>query len=511
MSAQTLAKDERLQELQARYTWPTVEYEEGLTAASSTLRRLGVDVLRRELWLPISWDKDRAEVIVCDPENPALVEHIRNVLGVSELRFRVATREDLVRLIENSADLNAHFPVSGGRTPLARVRTYLAALRTRYAAQRTRFARSRTGLALARTGLTFISIAVAFLRFFGGGTLLFFELPLLVLGVLAIIDGILWYWPARRESRQIQDYPPYDIPPEYSALEVDTADGRWRFRRSPVVPTATALREDWDALSPVERRRFLANDRTDLAEERTILAYLRVMMARARTGLAFARTGIAFAGIGIAFVRKFPPGPWSVFDWSLIGIGIVMLVEGFLWYHPGRHAANHALAVVAKKRDHVGLWDRIFPSSCLYRQGVDPVAEASGVAAQPGVYTTTGLALERTTLADKRNAMSRLRTVMARARMGMAFIRTGFSLMTVGAGLYIYFHFARQEDLWWTLFDAGLVLVGLYLIVDGLFWYLPAERAKRRSPFVAPHFEIADADYSLPKSMWTREHYHRES
>lgn len=226
-----------------------------------------MDVLRRELWLPISWDKDRAEVIVCDPENPALVEHIRNVLGVSELRFRVATREDLVRLIENSADLNAHFPVSGGRTPLARVRTYLAALRTRYVAQRTRFARSRTGLALARTGLTFISIAVAFLRFFGGGTLLFFELPLLVLGVLAIIDGILWYWPARRESRQIRDYPPYDIPPEYSALEVDTADGRWRFRRSPVVPTATALREDWDALSPVERRRFLANDRTDLAEE----------------------------------------------------------------------------------------------------------------------------------------------------------------------------------------------------------------------------------------------------
>ncbi len=471
------------------------------------MRRLDVDKLRAELWLPIAWDADSAEVIACTPDDPALLARIRSTLGVDDLRFRVAIPADLVRLIENSADLNGHFPVNGGRTPLAKVRTYLAGQRTQYSTQRTRFARSRTGLALARTGLTFVSIAVAFLRLFGGGTLLLFEIPLLVLGMLAIIDGIVWYWPARHESRRIKEYLPYAVPEEYSALDVTDPGGSLNFQRSPIVPGAAALRQNWDALSPVERRRFLANDRTDLAEERTILAYLRVMMAKARTGLAFARTGVAFAGIGIGFVRKFPPGPWSVFDWSLILIGTLMLIEGFLWYRPGRSAGNQALDAVRSKLDKMGPWDRIFPSLCLYARGIDPRLEAHATVARPGVYATTGLAWERTTLADKRNTMSRLRTIMARARTGMAFIRTGFSVMTVGAGLFVYFHFAGHVDVLWTIFDLVLVVTGLYLIADGLHWYLPAEKIKRRSHYVDESFEIADADYSLPQSVWKRTHY----
>ena len=334
-----------------------------------------------------------------------------------------------------------------------------------------------------------------------------FEIPLLLFGILAIVDGLLWYFPARGESRRIKVYPPYPVPQEFTALAVVDPGGAMTFQRSAIVAGSTALRQDWDALSPVERRRFLANDRTNLAEERTILAYLRVMMAKARTGLAFARTGVAFAGVGIGFIRKFPAGPWSVFDWSLILIGVLMLIEGFLWYAPGRHAANRALAAVAEKRDVVGPWDTIFPSRCLYAQGIDPVAEANSPQAQPGVFATTGLALERTTLADKRNTMSRLRTIMARARTGMAFIRTGFSVMTVGAGLFVYFHFTGHVDIVWTLFDLALVLAGLYLIGDGLLWYLPAERIKRRSAYVDNDFEIADADYSLPRNAWKRELY----
>ena len=496
--------------MSAHYDWPTVEYDESLTASAAILRRLDVDMLRAELWLPIAWERDSAEVIVCDPDDAELVQHIRLCLGVTDLRLRVATQADLIRLIENSADLNEHFPVYGGRTPLAKVRTYLAGVRTRYAAQRTQFARSRTGLALARSGLTFITIAIAFLRLFGTGDLLIFEIPLLVFGFLAIIDGLVWYFPARRESRRIKAYPPYSVPEEYTALNVVDPGGSMDFPRSSIVAGSAALRQNWDALSPVERRRFLANDRTNLAEERTILAYLRVMMAKARTGLAFARTGVAFAGVGIGFIRKFPPGPWSIFDWSLIVIGVFMLVEGFLWYGPGRRAANQALAAVAAKRDTAGPWDTIFPSLCLYGQGIDPVDEAHSAAARPGVFATTGLALERTTLADKRNVMSRLRTIMARARTGMAFIRTGFSVMTVGAGLFIYFHFTGHVDTLWTIFDVTLVVIGLYLIADGLHWYLPAERIKRRSLYVDSDFEIADADYRLPQSAWKRVHYRHE-
>ncbi|WP_083250843.1 GspE/PulE/PilB domain-containing protein [Acidihalobacter aeolianus] len=508
--SQALTKQEQLSHLSEHYGYPTVEYDEGLTASQSILRRLDVDTLRSELWLPLSWDEDSAEVVVCDPDDPALLRTIQETLGVDDIEFRVATRPDLIRLIENSADLNAEFPVTAGRTPLAKVRTYLAGLRTRYAAQRTQFARSRTGLALARTGLAFITIAVAFLRLFGGGELLFFEVPLLVLGVAGVIDGIVWYLPARRHTKEIKPYPPYAVPEAYSALQISDPGGAMEFHRSPIVESAGTLREHWDALSPVERRRFLANDRTDLAEERTVLAYLRTMMAKARTGLAFARTGVAFAGIGIGFIRKFHPGPWTIFDWALIVIGTAMLAEGFHWYRPGRHAANVALHTVSKASKRKGLWDTIFPSQCLYAAHHDPVAEANSPEAQPGVWATTGLALERTTLADKRNAMSHLRTVMARSRTGMAFIRTGFSVMSVGAGMFIYFTYFDHANTFWTVFDITLVIIGLYLIVDGLLWYLPAERIKRRSTFCDANFEIADADYSKPKVAWDRDHYRHD-
>ncbi|MEJ2633580.1 MAG: hypothetical protein P8014_20105 [Acidihalobacter sp.] len=505
--AQNLTKQEQLAHLSEQYDYPIVEYDEGLTASQSILRRLDVDTLRAELWLPLTWDKDRAEVVACTPDDAELRRRIRATLGVDDITFRVATRADLVRLIENSADLNPEFPVTGGRTPLAKVRTYLAVLRTRYADQRTQLARGRTGLALTRTGLAFVSIAVGFLRLLGGGVLLWFEVPLLILGMAAVINGMVWYLPTRRHAQAIKPYPPYDVPDDYTALEVSDPGGTFDFQRSAVVDSAGVLREHWDALSPVERRRFLANDRTTLAEERTVLAYLRTMMAKARTGLAFSRTGAAFAGIGIAFIRKFHPGPWSVFDWALIAIGVLMLAEGFHWYRPGRHAGDAALENVSKVSGRRGLWDTIFPSSCLYAALRDPVEEANAADACPGVWATTGLALERTTLADKRNAMSHLRTVMARARTGMAFIRTGFSIMSIGAGLFIYFGFFGRANTLWSAFDIALVLIGLYLIADGLRWYVPAERIKRRSSFCDEDFEIADADYSEPKVAWNREHY----
>jgi len=497
-------KDQILSRLEEQLGCPVVEYDEQLTAPQSIVRRMDVERLKSELWMPLSVTEETAEVIACRPDDPGLNRTIRDTLGVQEIRFLAATRHDLIRIIENSWDLNPDFPPSAGRTPLAKVRTYLAVVRTRYAAQRTGFARGRTGLALARTGLAVVSIAVAFLRFFGGGELLAMELPLLAVGVAAIADGLLWYMPARRESREIFPYPPYDVPEDYSALEVLDPGGDMKFRRSPVVESAGGLRKNWDALSPVERRRFLANDRTDLAEERTVLAYLRTMMAKARTGLAFSRTGIAFAGIGIGFIRKFHPGPWSVFDWALIVVGVSMLAEGFYWYLPGRKAANAGLDTVKKADGTTPIWERIFPSLCHFTAtkklpGTES-ASASG-SRQPGVWATTGLAFERTALADKRNAMSRLRTVMARSRTGMAFIRTGFSVLAVGTGLLVYF--GGGEPLW-TGFDILLIVVGLYLIGDGLHWFVPAERMKKQLPYCFGNFEIRHPDYSEPGTSWNK-------
>jgi len=501
-----VSKDEALSRLKEQFDCPVVEYDEDLSASQSIMRRLDVERLKAELWMPLSVDEDSAEVIACRPDDIELLAGIRESLGVNEIRFLTATPADLTRIIENSWDLNADFPPSAGRTPLAKVRTYLAGVRTRYAVQRTSFARGRTGLALTRTGLAFVSIGVAFLRLFGGGWLLAMEIPLLVLGMAAIVDGLLWYVPARRESKEIFPYPPYDVPDDYSALEVSDPGGDMKFGRSSVVDSAGSLRDHWDALSPVERRRFLANDRTNLAEERTILAYLRTMMAKARTGLAFTRTGVAFAGIGIGFIRKFNPGPWTAFDWGLIVVGVLMLAEGFYWYFPGRKAANAGMETVKQAGGTTPIWERIFPSICHFLAMKEHPAmqvPAEETSRQPGVWATTGLALERTVLADMRNAMSRLRTVMARSRTGMAFIRTGFSILAVGVGLLIYFGFGGEE-VYWTAFDILLIVIGVYLIGDGLHWFVPAERIRRQLPYCYGDFEIQNSDYSEPKTSWNR-------
>ncbi len=97
--------------------------------------------------------------------------------------------------------------------------------------------------------------------------------------------------------------------------------------------------------------------------------------------------------------------------------------------------------------------------------------------------------------------MARLRTIMARSRTGMAFIRTGFSLSAVGAGLLIYF---GASSLAWTAFDALLAVGGFMLIVDGVRWYLPAEKTRGQFPYCYGDVEISIPDYSVPGRCWKK-------
>ena len=493
--------------LAEKFGCPFVEYDENLLVSQSIVRRMDVERLKAELWLPISIRDGSAEVIACRPDDPELKRRIRETLGVENLRFLAATRTDLIRTIENNWDMNRHFPPSAGRTPLAKVRTYLAAIRSGYATRRTIFARGRTGLAFIRTGVAFISISIAFLRLLGAGWLAAMECPLFVIGIAALWDGLRWYLPARRQTKDMYPCPPYDVPEGFTALEVSNPGENLKFGRSPVVKSAGPLRKEWNSLSPVERRRILANDRANLAEERTVLAYLRTIMAKARTGLAFTRTGTFLAGLGIGFIRQFRPGPWTVFDWALIAAGALMLAEGFYWYMPGRSAANAGLESVNKASGWKTIWDRVFPLFCHFPFGdgrhlpekrpLMPIRSGQ----QSGVWATTGLALERTLLADRRTVMSRLRTVMARSRTGMAFVRTGFSILAVGAGLFFYFFRASTP---WTVFEILLMALGLYLIADGLCWHIPAERMKKELPYCFGDFEIELPDYSEPCRLWRK-------
>ncbi|MHB9052709.1 MAG: DUF202 domain-containing protein [Thermoleophilia bacterium] len=396
----------------------------------------------------------------------------------------------------DNRDEDEDFPVPEGRTPLAKVRNYLADRRSALADQRTAMSRGRTGLAFFRTGIALVAIAVTLLRAFGFGIFLPFDVVLIAGGAAAIYDGLRWYLPVRRDAAMDLAYIPPARPPGISVLQTEDKGetGVPEFFRSTAVDEAEAMRGGWSSLSPVERRRFLANDRTDLAEERTHLSSLRTTMAKSRMGLAFTRSGVAFAGLGIALVRKFPATGWNYFDYFLIAVGTLMALEGFYWYLPGYRAGLEGLGRFKRSLQEPGIWDELFPPLRTSRKSYPPLKASQA----PGIWGTTGLALERTVLADRRNLMSRLRTVMAHSRTGLAFVRTGMSISAVGAGLIAFLTVSPA----WGIFDLALILTGGVLIIDGLRWYRYSEQTRRQFPYCYGDLEINIPDYGIPRSRW---------
>jgi uncharacterized membrane protein YidH (DUF202 family) len=501
LRAASVPKHEILFCLAEQYDCPFVEYDEGVIVSQQIVRRMDMERLKSVLWLPLSISKDKAEVIACSPGDPAVLADIRSTLGVNLISFKVALPSDLIRIIEHNQDLNPRFPPAAGRTPLAKVRTFLAGVRSQYACYRTSLAKGRTGLAILRTGISFVTTALLLARVFGLGYLTILEALLFASGIVMAVDGLRWYMPARETGKNL----PYCASTEptngTSVLAARFTGDTPEFHRTPEVAGADTLRQGWDRLSPVMRRRFLASDRTDLAEERTTLACYRTLMARARTGLSFTRTGIAFVGLGVALVRQLPAGPWSVVDGLLILLGAAMVAEGFFWYVPGRSAGAKSFDSVRRSEEKPRIWDLVFPpafalSARTQKQQALPLVRGFS---EPGIWATTGLALERTLLAERRNVMARLRTIMARSRTGMAIIRTGMSISAVGLGLLVYFGAA---NMFWTVFDATLLTTGLLLIADGIYWYLPAERARQQLPYCYGDLELSVPDYGVPARSW---------
>ena len=496
-----LQKYAQLAELSERFACPWLEYDEAVAAPMLLLLRLDLEKLKEELWFPRLVENNRALVVACEP-SPALAQHIKNVLGVAEVDFFVTLPGDLIRIIENNQDINPNFPPSAGRTPLAKVRTYLAGRRSLLAHFRTLLAKSRTGLAFIRTGISFITIGLLFVRIFGADYLLLLEVPLVVVGCVMSSDGFRWYLAARSADDRPALWGGTHATSAFTVLEVRQELTIPEFSRSGEVAGAAELRQEWMSLSPVMRRRYLASDRTDLAEERTLLACYRTRMAKTRTGLAFVRTGIAFVGLGFGLVRHYHASAWLPLDIILIAIGVLMVSEGFLSYSSGRQAGEAGYAAARREGDNASIWDFSFPHSHTV---ASPMRHSLPLPVRgshaPGIWATTGLALERTVLAERRNVMARLRTVMARARTGLSFIRTGFSILMIGVAFVLYFH---DGGLGWGLFEAGMIVGGLGLIGDGIYWSFPAEQYRRQFPYCRGDMEIGIPDYGKSVRSWQK-------
>ena len=496
---------EKLQALEAlgkRYGCPWVEYQESVTGPQLLLWKLDMAQLRAEGWFPRLVGDGRATVIAIEP-CPALAAKVRKTLGVQEVEFQVTLAEDLLRIFEHNQDLNPGFPPTAGRTPLAKVRTYLAGRRSLFAHYRTLLAKSLTGLAFIRTGLSFVTIALLFLRLVGAGYYLLLEMPLLISGIIMVYDGLKWYLPARTIYSTLPPCVDTGATGGTSVLEAGNEYIAPEFRRSDVVLGAAILRADWTSLSPVMRRRYLASDRTDLAEERTVLACFRTRMAKVRTGLAFTRTGFAFISLGLGLLRQFQASRWFVLDLGLIGIGTIMALEGFFWYARGRRAGVEGQDSVRKKANMSTIWDYFFPHRhVLPGPDANPMTLPVRSSQAPGIWATTGVALERTVLGERRNVMARLRTVMARARTGFAFIRTGLSLFSIGVAFLLFFD--DTGGVGWTVFTYVMMAVGLYLVGDGFAWSIPAERMRRQFPYCYGDMEISLPDYGVPARFWKK-------
>jgi uncharacterized membrane protein YidH (DUF202 family) len=489
--------------LSGYYGVPFVEYDEAVIVSQQIIRRMDMERLKRMLWLPLSVQENRAEVIACYPDDPAVHDDVRKTLNVAEIVFRISLPSDLIRIIEHNQDLNPGFPPAAGRTPLAKARTFLADRRSMLSYVRTALAKGRTGLAFLRTGLSFITIALVLFRLLGISYLIVVEALLLITGMVMTMDGLKWYLPARTVGKKDIACSSSGPSGGSTVLRVFNTGDEPNFNRSGEVPGAEKLRSGWNNLSPVMRRRFLASDRTDFAEERTMLACYRTLMARARTGLSFTRTGIAFIGIGIGLFRQYQDGLWVVLDGALIILGTVMVAEGFTWYLPGRYAGAKSSQAVTSSENKPTIWDAIFP--LVFKQG-DVVTIRTTLPPVKGFHTsgiwaTTGLALERTLLAERRNVMARLRTVMARSRTGMAFVRTGMSISAVGLGLLVYF---GSGNVWWTIFDVVLLLSGLLFIADGLYWHIPAENTRKQFPYCYGEMELTLPDYGTTARSWKK-------
>ena len=484
------------------YGYPFVEYDEDIMVSSKIVRMIDLERMKQVLWIPLYFEGDQAEVIACNPD-AVCAEEIKRTLNVKKVSFLVALPSDIIRIIENNLDLNPNFGVSGGRTSLAMVRIFLAERRSVLASYRTSLAKGRTGLAFMRTGISFIIISIVLFRLFGIGYSNILEAALFLAGILITIDGVNWYLPARKTGKKVLDCASTCPAGGATVLEMSNPGNSPCFSRSGPVEGAGELRAKWCSLSPVMRRRFLASDRTDLSEERTTLACHRTLMARGRNGLAFTRTGIAFIGLGIVMLKQFSASGWTLFDIVLISIGMLMALEGFYWYLPGRRSGITCIKSLTKAQENKNIWDIFFPPSHKrkgfesIRAHVPPVRRSFA----RGIWATTGLALERTMLADRRNVMARLRTIMARARTGLAFINTGASVAAVGIGLLSYY---GPEAVSWTLFDGILIATGLLLIADGLFWYFPAEKTRRQFPYCFRGMEIIIPDYGRPAGDWKR-------
>ena len=333
--------------LRSHYQCASIEYDERLPIPPELLIDLPGQRLAASGWFPVIKDIDGTIVIAArDPSDPAMRSEVESSFGPGPYEFRVALPDDISWFIQDFLHARPGLLIGTERTGLAFWRNTMAQWRTRLACYRTDLARARTALAFIRTGLAFVVISWTLLRGKGFSTQPALDYGVLTSGLLLISGALPTYLKVRR-SRLTP--PRHQTLVEVSAATLSFLENYQDVEQSAVktLTKETMLARLGDLLGnystiiypvPSSRERtHLARERNVLAAQRTIAGCYRTIYARARTGLAFIRTGVSFASIGIGLRGYFGPGFINtLFGAVLIVIGLLLMVDGGLWYLPVR-------------------------------------------------------------------------------------------------------------------------------------------------------------------------------
>jgi len=331
--------------LSERYNCPSVEYDERLPVPPELVSGLDGERLSLSKWFPIIKDGDAVVIAANDPENPVVLHEVRKFMKAEKYEFRVALEEDIQWYIQDFLHARPGLLIGTERTGLAYWRNTMAHWRTRLACYRTDLAYARTRLAVLRWGLGMIALSDALIRAGKYPELLHLQWIMIAAGFSLAVYGLLGYMKIRRARM---------TPPGHQTL-VEVTSATMSFLENyhyientgstaPIKQTMLARLGDLLAdhctilyPSPASRERtHLARERNVLAGQRTVAGCYRTIYARARTGLAFIRTGVSFSGLGLGLMHYFGMSFLTTFDLLLFAAGILMVVDGALWYLPVR-------------------------------------------------------------------------------------------------------------------------------------------------------------------------------
>ena len=81
--------------LELHYRVPYMPFEEGVTLPDSLIANISREYLRRNLWVPVSGDKQQAIVLIADPSNQQKIMEIQGLLNARSYVFRVGLPEHI--------------------------------------------------------------------------------------------------------------------------------------------------------------------------------------------------------------------------------------------------------------------------------------------------------------------------------------------------------------------------------------------------------------------------------